>query len=390
MRIRSLQDLTQNNGASAPFITNSIMTNLLTAFKLTNNDPLRTPIFLGEEGTTGISRSDIVKYPIFTKQHERMWSYHWKPQEINLTKDKADFNALDEAEKFIFLSNLRRQIMLDSQQSLCLGQAFKPILTNPEVKRCINTIEFFEEIHAFSYEYIVKNVFNDPSEIFNGLNEIREIVKASNSISRYYDELITMIAKYRLGIIHKREMYRPIWLTLHSIAAMEGLRFYDSFCCTFSFAERGTMVGNASEIRLIANDEALHVAFIAQLIKLLPQDDENFARVAAQCKEEVTAIFLEVVKEEKDFAEYLFSKGTMIGLSKEILSSFIDHMAAKRMNLVGLVYPYESPKNSPVPFMGRWLNEANTQVAPQETELTGYQKVVSMDIDENSFAGISL
>jgi ribonucleoside-diphosphate reductase beta chain len=366
------------------------MTNSLTAFKLTNNDPLRTPIFLGEEGTTGISRSDIVKYPIFTKQHERMWSYHWKPQEINLTKDKADFNALDEAEKFIFLSNLRRQIMLDSQQSLCLGQAFKPILTNPEVKRCINTIEFFEEIHAFSYEYIVKNVFNDPSEIFNGLNEIREIVKASNSISRYYDELITMIAKYRLGIIHKREMYRPIWLTLYSIAAMESLRFYDSFCCTFSFAERGTMVGNASEIRLIANDEALHVAFIAQLIKLLPQDDENFARVAAQCKEEVTAIFLEVVKEEKDFAEYLFSKGTMIGLSKEILWSFIDHMAAKRMNLVGLVYPYESPKNSPVPFMGRWLNEANTQVAPQETELTGYQKVVSMDIDENSFVGISL
>jgi ribonucleoside-diphosphate reductase beta chain len=389
MRIRSLQDL-KKHGASAPFITHRTMTKPLTAFKLTNNDPLKTPIFLGEEGTTGISRSDIVKYPIFTKQHERMWSYHWKPQEINLTKDKADFNALDDAEKFIFLSNLKRQIMLDSQQSLCLGQAFKPILTNPEVKRCINTVEFFEEIHAFSYEYIVKNVFNDPSEIFNGLNEIHEIVKASNSIARYYDELLTIIAKYRLGLCHKRELYRPIWLTLYSIAAMEGIRFYDSFCCTFSFAERGTMIGNASEIRLIANDEALHVAFIAQLIKLLPQDDENFARIAEECKEEVTAIYLDVVREEKAFGKYLFSKGTMIGLSEEILSGQIDYMAAKRMHLVGLTYPYQSPKSSPVPFMSRWLNESNTQVAPQETELTGYQKVVSMDLDENSFSGFSL
>lgn len=366
------------------------MTKPLTAFKLANNDPIKTPIFLGVEGTTGLSRSDVVKYPIFTKQSDLMWSYYWRPQEINLSKDRSDFNALDEAEKFIFLSNLKLQITLDSQQSLCLAQAFLPILTNPEIKRCINTIEFFEEIHAFSYEYIVKNVFNDPSEIFSDIHEIDSVVQYSSSISKYYDDLITMIAKYRLGMVSKEVLYKPIWLCLYAISAMEALRFYTSFCCTFAFGERGTMVGNASEIRLIANDEALHVAFVAQLLKLLPFDDPAFMDIKHDCFEEATFIYLQAVQEEKDRAKYLFSRGTMIGLSEEILCSQIDHMAAKRMNLVGLEYPYEAPKNSPVPFMNRWLNEGNTQVAPQETELTGYQKVVEMDLTENSFSGITL
>jgi ribonucleoside-diphosphate reductase beta chain len=359
-------------------------------FKFSKEDPLKTPIFFGENGSVPMSRSDIVRYPIFQKQAERMFASFWKPTEINLSKDKSDFLALDDFEQHLFMSNIRSQIAQDHIQSLGLVQAFMPITTDPMVKRCFNYIEFFEELHASAYEHIAKNVFNDPSVIFDGMGEVEEIVRRSSSVTKYYDLLLEEVAKYRLKQTSEYSVRRAAWMALQAINALEGIRFFVSFACSFSFGDSGRMVGNATEIKMIANDELLHVAFTTALLRILPEDYPEFAEIERECRAEAFALFMDVVAEEKFWNAYLFKKGSLIGLNQEILDQYLSFMAAKRMRAIGMEYPDEVPRTNPLPMMGRWLNEGDSQPAPQETEISGYVHRLNIDIDENSFDGFDL
>ncbi|HXP51039.1 MAG TPA: ribonucleotide-diphosphate reductase subunit beta, partial [Bacteroidia bacterium] len=301
-----------------------------------------------------------------------MLAAFWKPQEINLSKDKSDFLALDEFEQHLFLSNIRSQIVQDHIQSLGLAQSFLPITTDPMVKRCINLIEFQEEVHAIAYEHIAKNIFNDPSIVFEGMDEIKEIVARSTSVTKYYDLLLDEVAKYRLNLTSQYKVRRAAWMALQAINALEGIRFFVSFACSFSFGDSGRMVGNATEIKMIANDELLHVAFTTALLRILPEDYPEFAEIERECREEAFALFMDVVAEERLWNAYLFSKGSLIGLNQEILDQYLSFMAAKRMRAIGMEYPDEVPRTNPLPMMGRWLNEGDSQPAPQETEITSY------------------
>lgn len=360
-------------------------------FKVRHNDILSTKIFMDESGSVDISRSDVVKYPFFKKHAEVMFANFWKPHEISLSKDNIEFNQdLSEAEQFIFTSNLKRQTLLDSVQSMSLAQAFLPVASDPMIKRCLNYISFFEELHSLSYEYIVNNVYTDPTAVMDEMRDIQPIVDCGNSVGKYYDDVILEIAKYRNGASSEYDVKRKLWLGLQAANALEGVRFFASFCTSFAFGNAGRMVGNASILKLIASDELYHVTFTTTLIRTLVGDDPMFARIAEECKEESAKIFHDTVNEEREWIDYLFSKGSFISLNSVLLKQELDWLADRRMRAIGLQYERTAPRTRPLPWMGRWLNEGNFQPAPQETEITSYVQNVQADINESSFEGISL
>jgi Ribonucleotide reductase, beta subunit len=365
--------------------------NPTSVFHIRHKSPSDTKIFLDESGVVDISRSDVVKYPIFKKQAEAMFSNFWKPHEIVLTRDNIEFNnELEPHEQFIFTANLKRQIMLDSIQSMAMSQALLPLCSDSMVKRCINYIEFFEELHASAYEHIVRNVYNDPTAVFDEMRDIEPIVTCGRDIARYYDDLILEISKYRLGQTSTHNVKRKLWLCLNSINALEGIRFFGSFSNTFAFGNTGRMVGNASELKLIAGDELLHQAFTTALIRTLPEDDEEFVDISQDCREEVIHIFMETEKQEKDFAKFKYQHGSLIGMNEIIECQYLSWITAKRMRAVGLAYPGEAPRTNPIPWMGKWLNEGDFQPAPQETEITSYVQNVHADVSADTFAGFEL
>lgn len=360
-------------------------------FRIRHKSPADTKIFLDEAGTVDISRSDVVKYPRFKKHAEAMFANFWKPHEIVLARDNIEFNnELSENERFIFTSNLKRQIMLDSVQSMSLAQAFLPITSDPMIKRCFNYIEFFEELHASAYEHIVRNVYNDPTAVFDEMRDIAPIVACGTDVGRYYDDLILEVAKYRLGQTSVDNVKRKLWLCLQCVNALEGLRFFVSFSCSFSFGQTGRMVGNASELQLIAGDELLHVAFTTLLLRTLPDDDPAFVDIQRECQEESEQMFHDTVEQEKAWVDFLFQNGSLIGLNDVILKQYLDWLAAKRMRAIGMTYKNEAPRTNPLPWMSKWLNEGQMQKAPQETELTSYVQNVQADVSSDTFAGFQL
>jgi ribonucleoside-diphosphate reductase beta chain len=280
--------------------------------------------------------------------------------------------------------------MLDTIQSLGLAEALLPLVSDPMIKRCINIITFFEEVHNITYEHILRNVYNDPSEVNDSIKNIDLIIKCGESISKYYDDLLMETAKYRLNQTTLHDLKKKLWLALQSINALEGIRFFVSFACSFSFGQSGRMIGNSSLIKLIANDELMHVAFTTALIRMLPNDDEEFAVIREECKQEAIHIFMEVVADEKRWATYLFKNGSLLGLNEQMLSAEIDYTAAKRMHSIHLSYPDSAPKSRPLPWMSKWLNEGDMQPAPQETEKTSYVKGIINTLDENTFDEIEL
>lgn len=367
----------------------SIDYNPLTSFKIGTQSPLLVPIFMGDNGCAGVARTDAVKYPIFQKQADRMFEAFWKKTEINLTRDKRDYTDLNPIEQTIWRETLQSQIVMDSSQGASLVQAFMPITTDPMVKRCLNYIEFFEELHSDTYEYIVKNVI-DPSAIFDGMADMQYLVDRSKSITTYYDNLLTAVAKYRLGMTDKLSVKKHAWLGLQSINALEAIRFFISFACSFAFGETGRMVGNASLIKLIANDELMHVAFTTALLRILPKDDTDFARIKEEMAEESRSIFLTVEHQEKDTADYIFRDGDLMGLSKSMAVGYLQQRTAKSMRAVEMEYPYEVPKTNFIPYMGAWLNDGDNQPPPQEVKITSYVHAVQSDIEEDTFDAIEL
>ena len=336
-----------------------------------------------------IARYDKVRYPQFEKLTEKQLSFFWRPEEVELSKDSKDFKSLTGHEKHIFTSNLKRQILLDSVQGRAPSLAFLPICSLPELETWIQTWAFFETIHSRSYTHIIRNVYSDPSKVFDEMLDIPEILDCAGSISKYYDDLIDMNTEAAaLGNFSRYKHKKALWLCLNAVNALEGVRFYVSFACSWNFAELKKMEGNAKIIKLISRDENVHLASTQQLLKILPKEDADFAKIADETKEECIAIFNNVVEQEKEWARYLFKDGSMIGLNEQLLCDYVDHIAVKRMVAIGL---NGRPGPNPLPWTQKWIAGSDVQVAPQETQISSYIiGGVSQDVTTNTFKGFTL
>lgn len=343
--------------------------------------------FLDPNGGVTLQRYDTMKYRQFEKLTEKQLSFFWLPHEVDILRDAKDFKDLTDHEQHIFTSNLKRQILLDSVQGRAPTLAFGPICSLPELETWINTWTFFETIHSRSYTHIIRNIYPNPSKVFDDMLDIKEIVDCATDISKYYDELIrdnTDSPNNRY--LHKKSLY----MALMSVNILEGIRFYVSFACSWAFAEVKKMEGNAKIIKFIARDENIHLAGTQTLLKLLPKDDPDYAKIAKECEAECVKLFEDAVAQEEAWAEYLFKDGSMIGLNKQLLCDYVEWIANKRMTAIGLPTKYKGGSN-PLPWTQKWISGADVQVAPQETEITSYiVGGVKQDVDGDSFKGFNL
>lgn len=373
------------------------------------------------DGELGMQRYDTVKYRQFDKLTDKQLGFFWRPEEVDILKDAKDFKDLSAHEQHVFTSNLKRQILLDSVQGRAPAEAFNSITSLPELENWITTWTFSETIHSRSYTHIIRNIYSDPSKVFDEMMDINEIIDCADSITECYDELIEKSAYYNLlgegthkitttedpELIDGRpvsvrqdykevridlyELKKLLWLTLMSVNILEGVRFYVSFACSWAFAELKKMEGNAKIIKFIARDENVHLGSTQQLLKILPKDDPDFVKIKEETAEQCQQMFVDAVDQEKAWAEYLFKDGSMIGLNTQLLSDYIEWIANKRMQAVGVKSPYSVPQANPLPWTAKWIAGGEVQVAPQETEISSYIiGGTKQDVEKDTFAGFSL
>lgn len=340
-------------------------------------------MFFGQP--VNIARYDQQKYTIFEKLIEKQLSFFWRPEEIDLSRDRIDFYNLPDHEKHIFVSNLKYQTLLDSIQGRSPNIAFLPIISIPELETWIETWSFSETIHSRSYTHIIRNIVNSPSLIFDDIISNKYINDRAQNISTYYDELINMTSYWHLlgegsHVINEKKininlqlLKKKLYLCLISVNVLEAIRFYVSFACSFAFAERELMEGNAKIIRLIARDEALHLTGTQHILHILNNinNEESMIDIAKECKQEAIEIFVTAADQEKKWAEYLFKDGSMLGLNKDILCQYIEYITNIRMNSIGLS-AYFKKQSNPIPWINSWLTSDSIQNAPQETEISSY------------------
>ena len=364
----------------------------MSVFDSTNRkDPIKVKAFFDDPPT--IARYDKQKYPFLEKLTEKQLGFFWRPEEIDIYRDAKDFKGLTTHEQHIFTSNLKRQILLDSVQGRAPTAAFGPIVSLPELENWVLTWAFSESIHSRSYTHIIRNIYANPSEVFDGILDMQEIVDCAGDISKYYDELIALNNKREQNVRILYDDYehkKSLWLTLMSVNILEGVRFYVSFACSWAFAELKKMEGNAKIIKLIARDENLHLAGTQQLLKVLVTDDPDFAKIREETKDECIKMFKDAAEQEKAWAHYLFKDGSMIGLNETLLNDYVEWICNKRMTAVGLPVIYKNGSN-PLPWTQKWISGAEVQVAPQETEITSYiVGGVKKDVSNETFKGFSL
>jgi len=370
-----------------------------TTFSQTKNDQLKEPMFFGQN--VNVARYDQQKYETFEKLIEKQLSFFWRPEEVDVSQDRIDYAALPEHEKHIFISNLKYQTLLDSIQGRSPNVALLPLASIPELETWIETWTFSETIHSRSYTHIIRNIVNDPSIVFDDIVTNEEIIKRARDISSYYDDLIRDSQLYSLYgegtytvdgkecVVTLRNLKKQLYLCLMSVNALEAIRFYVSFACSFAFAERQLMEGNAKIIKFIARDEALHLTGTQHILNIMAagQDDPEMAEIAEECKQEAYDLFLAAAEQEKEWADYLFKDGSMIGLNKDILVQYVEYITNIRMQAVGLPLPFGARSN-PIPWINAWLVSDNVQVAPQEVEVSSYlvgqidSKVDTKDFDD--------
>ena len=342
-------------------------------------------MFLDE--AVDVQRFDILKYPAIDKITDKQLGFFWRPEEVDVSKDKKDFDLLTEHERHIFTSNLKRQILLDSVQGRAPNLAFLPIASLPEVENWIETWSFSETIHSRSYTHIIRNIYPDPSVVFDGMLDIKEILECGNDIAHYYDDLITC----NNGPTNKMDHKRSLWMCMNSANALEGIRFYVSFACSWAFAELKKMEGNAKIIKFIARDENVHLAATTTMLKNMVKEDKDFVKIQKDMEPQVTKLFVKVIEQEKQWAKFLFKDGSMIGLNEKLLCDYIEWIGCKRMRAIGLTCPYTVSKLNPLPWTEKWIGGGNVQVAPQETEISSYVVGgVKQDVDQNTLSGLSL
>ncbi len=357
----------------------------LSVLKKNKKSHLKRNMFF-DEGVD-IARYDQVKYPNIEKITDKQLGFFWRPEEVDVSKDKKDFHDLTAHEQHIFTSNLKRQILLDSVQGRAPNIAFLPIVSLPEVENWIETWSFFETIHSRSYTHIIRNIYPDPSAVFDNMLDVKQIIECGNDIAEYYDDLINNNAGPTNKIQHKKSLY----MCLLSANALEGIRFYVSFACSWAFAELKKMEGNAKIIKFIARDENTHLAATTTMIKALVREDKDYEKIAKEMEPEAIKLFEKVIEQEKEWASYLFKDGSMIGLNETILKDYIEWIGCKRMRALGLPCPYSVSQMNPLPWTEKWISGGAVQVAPQETEISSYVVGgVKQDVDEKTLSGLSL
>ena len=354
-----------------------------TTFSQTKNNQLLEPMFLGQP--VNVARYDQQKHEIFEKLIEKQLSFFWRPEEVDVSRDRIDYQAMPEHEKHIFISNLKYQTLLDSIQGRSPNVALLPLISIPELETWVETWSFSETIHSRSYTHIIRNIVNDPSVIFDDIVSNENILKRARDIAGYYDDLIEMTNLYHLlgqgthqvngrtTEVSLYELKKKLYICLMSVNVLEAIRFYVSFACSFAFAERELMEGNAKIIRLIARDEALHLTGTQHILNLMRagSDDPEMAKIAAECEQQSYDLFVSAAEQEKEWADYLFKDGSMIGLNRDILCQYVEYITNTRMQAIGLRLPFATRSN-PIPWINAWLVSDNVQVAPQEVEVSSY------------------
>ena len=370
-----------------------------TTFNQTPNNALLEPMFMGNN--VNVSRYDQQRYIAFEKLIEKQLSFFWRPEEIDVSKDRADWQGLTSSERHIFISNLKYQTLLDSMAARSVNAVLLPLVSLPELETWVETWAFSETIHSRSYTHILRNLFVDPSEIFDDIIVNPAIVNRATSIAKYFDEVILTTqllqspgegeyqVEGRILEVSKRKLKERLFLAICSVNALEAIRFYVSFACSFAFAERELLEGNAKIIKLIARDEALHLTGTQHILNLWAsgKDDPEMKEISETLKPQAQQIFMDVVEQEKEWAKYLFKDGSMIGLNTEILCQYIEYISNQRLTAIGLEAPFDI-KSNPLPWMNAYLVSDNVQVAPQETEISSYlvgqvdSSVASDDFDD--------
>jgi ribonucleoside-diphosphate reductase beta chain len=340
----------------------------------TKTDYLNRKMFLDPEGPVTIQRFEEVKYKKIADFETTARGFFWVPEEISLTKDANDFKDASEAVKHIFTSNLLRQTALDSLQGRAPSQVFTPVVSLPELEALIYNWSFFEtNIHSRSYSHIIRNIYNIPKDVFNTIHDTKEIVDMASSVGRYYDELHQVNCRKELGIdVNEKEHIKAIYMALHASYALEAFRFMVSFATSLAMVENKIFIGNGNIISLILQDELLHKGWTAYLINQVVKEDSRFAQVKSECEVEVYQLYLDVIKEEKDWADYLFKMGPVIGLNATVLKDFVDYTAVGALKEIGIRYNSPAPKSTPIPWFNKHSDTSKKQSALQETESTNY------------------
>ena len=376
----------------------------MTVFNDSKVDTKKQCMFFGPP--LGIQRYDTYKYPIFEKLTQQQLSYFWRPEEISLQKDRADYQMLRPEQKHIYTSNLKYQILLDSVQGRGPGMAFKPYCSLPELEGAMGVWEFMEQIHSRSYTYIIKNIYPDPAEVFDTILDDERILDRAKSVTEAYDDFINAAQVFGSGPMWEHalegvpagqndlyELKRKLYRAVANVNILEGIRFYVSFACSFAFGELKAMEGSAKIISLIARDENQHLGLTQNIMnKWHAGDDPDMQQIAEEERENIINMFKKAVDEEKDWAQYLFKDGSMIGLNDKLLSQYVEWIANRRMKSIGLKPIYEIPaKNNPLPWTEHWISSKGLQVAPQETEVESYLiGGIKQDVKKDTFAGFQL
>jgi len=354
----------------------------------TKTDYLHRKMFLDPAGPVTIQRFEEVKYNKLVKFEQEARGFFWIPEEVSLTKDANDFKESSETVKHIFTSNLLRQTALDSLQGRGPAQVFTPVVGIPELEALMYNWSFFEtNIHSRSYSHIIRNIYNVPKDVFNTIHDTKEIVDMASSVGKYYDELHRInchkeLSSEMTGMVLEQEHIKAIWLALNASYALEAFRFMVSFATSLAMVENRIFIGNGNIISLILQDEILHKDWTAWIINQVVKEDPRFAQAKAECEAEVYQLYLDVIREEKAWADYLFQKGPVIGLNANILKDFVDYTAVGALKEIGVKYLEPAPRSTPIPWFMKHVDTSKKQSALQETESTNYVLgVMSEELD---------
>ena len=376
----------------------------MTVFNTEDVDLKKQPMFFG--APLGVQRYDTFKYPVFDKLTTQQLGYFWRPEEVSLQKDRGDYQTLRPEQKHIYTSNLKYQIMLDSVQGRAPGMAFLPYCSLPELESCMEAWSFMEMIHSRSYTYIIKNIYAQPTEVFDTIIKDNRILERAASVTESYDTFINYAHEYgqssawKEGMRHHpnsewtiKDLKRHLYRAVANVNILEGIRFYVSFACSFAFGELKLMEGSAKIISLIARDENQHLVITQSILNNWRKgDDPDMVEIMKEEEQWTYEMFDKCVNEEKAWADYLFKDGSMIGLNDKLLQQYVEWIANKRIKAIGLKPQYDIPaKNNPLPWTAHWISSKGLQVAPQETEVESYVVGgIKQDVKKDTFSGFKL
>ena len=336
-------------------------------------DFLNEPIFFGKGKNT--QRYDILKYPFFDDTNIKMLGQFWQPDEIDVSRDKRDFQTMPENMKNTYTKVLQKLIFLDSVQGRGMLQTFGLVVTNPEFESLVSTWEFFENIHSRSYTHILRSVYDNPTEIFDESFKIKELVELAKDISTKYDDCLNNIVGY-LDREYDENLVKPsILKLLIEINILEGVRFYSGFATIWSMHySQGLMERTSNILRLICRDENLHLQVTQYLLKLLRDTkSEGFTELYKKIESNIPGIYERACEQEFEWIDFLFKDSAYLGMSPELAKSYIKYICNRRLKALGFNGLFEGFNKNPIPWVNDYINYDSVELRPQETEVYNYK-----------------